>query len=72
MRQSALDGHQGDGDGRQREIVVASPGYFPELCDVKGKVIRAIAILNEPVEHGQPAGELVPGDLPRRLDRPKE
>ena len=31
------------------KIVVASPDYFPELCDVKGKVVRAIAILNEPV-----------------------
>jgi len=31
------------------KVVVADPSYFPELCTVKGKVVRAIAICNEPV-----------------------
>lgn len=31
------------------KVVVADPSYFPELCSKKGKVIRAIAILSEPV-----------------------
>jgi len=31
------------------KMVVADPSYFPELCTTKGKVIRAIAIVNEPV-----------------------
>ena len=31
------------------KIVIASPDYFPDLCKQTGKVVRAIAILNEPV-----------------------
>ena len=37
------------------KVVVASPDYFPELCKVQTKVVRAIAIVNEPVANtGKP------------------
>jgi len=31
------------------KVVVADPSYFPEMCSLKGKVVRAIAIVNEPL-----------------------
>jgi len=31
------------------KIVVADPSYFPEMCTKRGSVVRAIAIVNEPV-----------------------
>ena len=32
------------------KCVIADPSYFPDLCEKKGVVIRAIAIVNQPVE----------------------
>ena len=32
------------------KCVIADPSYFPDLCEKKGVVIRAIAIVNAPVE----------------------
>ena len=31
------------------KVVVADPSYFPEMCNTTGKVVRAIAIVNEPL-----------------------
>ena len=31
------------------KVIVADPSYFPELCSSKGKVVRAIAIVSEPL-----------------------
>jgi len=31
------------------KVVIADPSYFPQLCVPVGKVVRAIALLNEPV-----------------------
>jgi len=37
------------------KIVVGDPSYFPSLCNKTGAVVRAIAIVNEPVPNtGQP------------------
>lgn len=38
------------------KVVVASPDYFPEKCTVTGKVVRAIAILSEPVPNTNESG----------------
>jgi len=32
------------------KVVVADPSYFPQLCKPVGKVVRAIALLNKPIE----------------------
>mmetsp|Transcript_22873 Transcript_22873/g.46587 ORF Transcript_22873/g.46587 Transcript_22873/m.46587 type:complete len:479 (-) Transcript_22873:22-1458(-) len=32
------------------KIVIADPSYFPQLCVPVGKVVRAIALLNKPIE----------------------
>ena len=31
------------------KVVVADPSYFPAMCESRGKVVRAIAIVDEPV-----------------------
>jgi len=31
------------------KVVVADPSYFPEMCSVTGKVVRAIGVVSEPV-----------------------
>jgi len=38
------------------KVVVADPSYFPSMCTKKGTVVRAIAILSEPVASTNEAG----------------
>jgi len=38
------------------KVVVADPSYFPAMCTKKGSVVRAIAILSEPVPSTNEAG----------------